>query len=287
MHPPAVLVSILLSKCAQHDKSLEEEPWFDMCKGWKKLPSFYPCPCHPSGKRSGSLSLSLSLFLSPLSVSLSDERGAMIASTTKGPAACVWMRLSFLLSFLLLLLYLSLLTPSDLTYSLFPLCCPPYPSSPPPSPSPSLPALSLAAWCQSLALLLRSSLGPRRYNQGTELKIRKCPCRRDTPDGALWCLLGNLKFICCHTSFYSLPLSLSRALSPSAFSFSSSSSVSPPSSAIMYYSVRKGRNEGKGEERKMHRTSVSESPFLSFIFHVFTLWRRREDIMNHLIFFWL
>ena len=97
------------------------------------MPSFYPCPCHPSGKRSGSLSLSLSLFLSPLSVSLSDERGAMIASTTKGPAACVWMRLSFLLSFLLLLLYLSLLTPSDLTYSLFPLCCPPYPSSPPPT----------------------------------------------------------------------------------------------------------------------------------------------------------
>ena len=232
MHPPAVLVSILHSKCAQHDKSLEEEPWFDMCKGWKKLPSFYPCPCHPSGKRSGSLSLSLSLFLSPLSVSLSDERGAMIASTTKGPAACVWMRLSFLLSFLLLLLYLSLLTPSDLTYSLFPLCffrfplCLPYVMCPtPPPPSPSIPALSLAAWCQSLVLLLRSSLGPQRYNQGTELKIRKCPCRRDTPDGALWCLLGNLKFICCHTSFYSLPLSLSRALSPSAFSFSSSSSV--------------------------------------------------------------
>lgn len=71
-----------------------------------------------------------------------------------------------------------------------------------PAPSPRHPpALSLAAWCHLLVLLLRSSLGPLRYNQGTELKIRKCPCRRDTPDGALWCLLGNLKFICCHTSF--------------------------------------------------------------------------------------
>lgn len=119
-------------------------------KGEKKLPSFYPCPCHPSGKSSGSLSLSLSLFLSLLSISLSDERGAMIASTTKGPAACVWMRLSFLLSFLLLL-YLSLLTPSDLTYSLFP---PPPLFSPHPLP-PFLLYLSLpdaTHWCCSSVL---------------------------------------------------------------------------------------------------------------------------------------
>lgn len=115
--------SILLSKRAQHDKSLKEELWFDMCKGWKKkLPSFYPCPCHPSGKRSGLLPLSLSLF----SISSSDERGTMIAATTKGRAARVWMRHFFLLSFLLLY-YLSLLTLSDLTYSLFPLHYTPLP----------------------------------------------------------------------------------------------------------------------------------------------------------------
>lgn len=75
------------------------------------------------------LLLSLSLF----SISLSDESGAMIASTTKGRAACVWMRLAFLLSFLLLS-YLSLLTPSDLTYSLSFMLHPLHP-----------PALSLAA----------------------------------------------------------------------------------------------------------------------------------------------
>lgn len=194
-----------------------------MCKGWKKLPSFYPCPCHPSGKRSGSLSLSVSLFLSLLSISLSDERGAMIGSTTKGPAACVWMRLSFLPSFLLLL-YLFLLTPSDLTYSLLPL-------RPPPTPYPlihSLPSCSI-----SRCLMPVTGVAPPFFvrasaiQSGMELKIRKCPCRRDTPDGALWCLLWNLKFICCHTWFYSPSLSLS------AFSFSSSSSSSSPASAIM------------------------------------------------------
>lgn len=150
------------------------------------MPSFYPCPCHPSGKGSGSLSLSLSLFLSLFSISLSDERGAMIASTTKGPAACIWMRLSFLLSFLLIL-YLSLLTLSDLTYSLFPLCCPPHPPYPSSPLTLSLPSCSISRCLmpQSVALPLHSSLGPLRYNQGTELKIRKCPCRRDTPDGAL------------------------------------------------------------------------------------------------------
>lgn len=261
-----------------------------MCKGWKKLPSFYPCPCHPSGKRSGSLSVSVSLFLSLLSISLSDERGAMIVSTTKGPAACVWMRLSFLLSFLLLL-YLFLLTPSDLTYSLLPLCHPPRTSSH----VPSLPALSLAAWCYSLALLLRSSLGPQRYNQGMELKIRKCPCRRDTPDGALWCLLRNLKFICCHTWFYSPLLSHSLAHSLTlTLSYSFSFSFFPflllptpllrqvPSCTIQ----QKERNE-ENRERKKHCTSVSERPFLSFIFYVFTFWRRQEDIMNHSISFWL
>lgn len=109
-----------------------------MCAmGEKKLPSFYPCPCHPSGKRSGLRALSLSLF----SISPSDERGAMIASTTKSRAACVWMRLSFLLSFLLLD-YLSLLTPSDLTYSPFPLHPTPlFPPPPLPSSNPRHPIL--------------------------------------------------------------------------------------------------------------------------------------------------
>lgn len=100
-----------------------------MCKGWKKsLPSFYPCPCHPSGKRSGLLPLSLSLF----SISSSDERGTMIAATTKGRAARVWMTPFFLLSFLLLY-YLSLLTLSDLTYSPFSSALQPTPLSPLPS----------------------------------------------------------------------------------------------------------------------------------------------------------
>lgn len=104
------------------------------------MPSFSPCPCHPSGKRSESLSLSLSLLLSPLSISLSDERGAMIASTTKGPDRLCLDEAPFLLSFLLLF-YLSLLTPSDLTYSPFPPCRPPLPLCPP---SPSLSSRSIS-----------------------------------------------------------------------------------------------------------------------------------------------
>lgn len=229
-----------------------------MCKGWKNLPSFYPCPCQPSGKRSGLLSRSLSLF----SISLSDERGAMIASTTKGRAACVWMRLVFLLSFLLLY-YLSVLTLSDLTYSLFPLCCTPL--LVPPSPSTSIPALSLTAWCHSLVLLLRSSLGSLRYNQGTELKIRKRPCRRDTLDGAFWCLLGNLKFICCHTSFYSPSLFLSLVL----FLLLFSPFLRPfPVKCHHVLFSQKERNRGNTEECKMYWTRAVKalSCLLFFIF---------------------
>lgn len=100
--------------------------------GKKKLPSSYPCPCHPSGKRSGLLPLSLSLF----SISSFDERGTMIAATTKGRAARVWMRQCFLLSFLPY--YLSLLTLSDLPYSLFPLHYSPLPTPLSPSSSRSI-----------------------------------------------------------------------------------------------------------------------------------------------------
>lgn len=242
-----------------------------MCKGGKTCPPSIHVPVTPAEKgvdRSHSHCL--------CSLYLSDERGAMIASTTKGPAACVWMRLSFLLSFLLLL-YLCLLTTSDLSHFLFP----PLPHHLFPLPSPSLPAQSFAACCHSLVLLLHSSLGPLRYNQGTELKIRKCPCRRDTPDGTLWCLI-NLKFICCHTSFYSLPPSLSLFL----LLLSPFLRLPPPYLLqVPSCTIQLERNEEKGEERKMHCTSVSESHFLYFIFHVFTLWRRRDDIMNHLIFF--
>lgn len=104
-----------------------------------------------------------------------DERGAMIAPTTKSPAARVWMRLFFLLSFLLLLLSHRLSLSSSPPLISLTLPFPPLPSLylPPPGAT------------RRRRQRHRSSLGPRRYNQGTELKIRKCPCRRDTPDGAL------------------------------------------------------------------------------------------------------
>lgn len=142
---------------------------------------------------------------------------------------------------------------------------------------PLLPALSLAAWRHSLSLLLRSSLGPWRYNQGTELKIRKCPCRRDTLDGALWCLLGNLKFICCHTSFYTLPLPHSLTLSPYAFLSSS------PSSAIMYYSLRKRAGPG-GNTNVKRIVQVFLKALSCLLFFMFCLC---EDRINHWMFFWL
>lgn len=144
------------------------------------MPSFYPCPCHPSGKGSG---LAACAPLSLFSTAPPDERGAMIAPTTKSPAARVWMRLSFLLSFLLLLLlrHLSLSSSPPLISLTLPF--PPLLSSP----LPSLYLLPPGATRRRRKRHHhhRSSLGPRRYNQGTELKIRKCPCRRDTPDGAL------------------------------------------------------------------------------------------------------
>lgn len=147
------------------------------------MPSFYPCPCHPSGKGSG---LAACAPLSLFSTAPPDERGAMIAPTTKSPAARVWMRLSFLLSFLLLLLHHLSLSSSPPLISLT-LLFPPLLSSPLPSlylPPPGA-TRQRRQRRRHRRRHRRSSLGPRRYNQGTELKIRKCPCRRDTPDGAL------------------------------------------------------------------------------------------------------
>lgn len=178
----------------------------------KKLPSFSPCPCHPSGKRSGSPSLSLSLFLSPLSISPSDERRTMITSTTKGPAACVWMRLFFLLSFLLLL-YLFLLNPSDLTYSLLPLCPLHYP------PLHSLPSCSI-----SCCLTPLSSFAPPFFvrasaiQSGYGIKNQKVSLSKRHPG---WCtLMSPLKFEIHMLSHLILfPLSPSLTLSLSFFFF--------------------------------------------------------------------
>lgn len=177
------------------------------------MPSFYPCPCHPSGKRSGSLSVSVSLFLSLLSISLSDERGAMIVSTTKGPAACVWMRLSFLLSFLLLL-YLFLLTPSDLTYSLLPLCHPP-----PLNPPPRLLTRSHPACSISCCLMLLSGVAPPFFvrasaiQSGDGIKNQKVSLSKRHPG---WCtLMSPQKFeihMLSHLILFPLTLSLSHSL---------------------------------------------------------------------------
>lgn len=193
----------------------------------------------------------MSLFLSPLSIFLCDKRGTMIASTTKGPAACVWMRISFLLSFLLHL-YLFLLTPSDLPYSLLT-----------PTPSSLFPApLSLPAWCHSTALLLHSSLGPWQYNQGMELKIRKCPCRGDTRmvhfdvSSKIW----NSYVV---TLDFSLLLSLSSALSPLLF-LRLLLHHQVPSCTIQLERA----NQGK---QKNVKSIVKGFPkTLSFIFYVFT-----------------
>lgn len=196
------------------------------------MPSFYPCPCHPIGERSGSPLLSLSLFLSLLSISPSDERGTMITSTTKTPAACVWMRL-FLLS-LLLLLYLFLLTPSDLTYSLLPL----------------FPPISPHSCSISCCLMPLSSLAPPFFvrasaiQSGYGIKNQKVSLSKRHPG---WCtLMSPLKFE-IHMLSHLILVPLSHSHSLLAFFFF----IFLPfflSSAIMYYSVR----TSKREECKKH-----------------------------------
>lgn len=228
------------------------------------MPSFYACPCHPSGKRTGSLSLSLSLFLSPLSISQSDERGAMIASTTKAPAACVWMRLFFLLSFLLLL-YLSLLTPSDLTYSLFPL-------RRLPSYSPSFPlTLSLPSCSISRCLMPLTGIAPPFFvrasaiQSGNGIKNQKVSLSKRHPGWRT--LMSPRKFeIHMLSHFILFPLPLSLTLSPSAFSLFFASSSSSPSSAIMYYSVRKRERTEKNIKRIVQVFLKALSCLLFFMF---------------------
>jgi len=200
-----------------------------------------------------------------LSISPSDERGAMIASTTKGPAACVWMRLSFLLSFLLLP-YLSLLTPSDLSYSHFPL-------HPLPSPLPPLLLYLSPPDVHSLALLLRFFVRASAIQSGDGIKNQKVSLSRRHPGWRT--LMSPRKFEIHMLSHFILPptpssLSLTHThthtLSPSAFSFSSSSSSSPPSSAVMSYSVRKTENAG---ERKKQVFLKALSCLLFFTFFHF------------------
>lgn len=131
------------------------------------------------------IALALTVSLLHFSISPSDERGAMIASTTKGRAACVWMRLSFLLSFLLLC-YLSLLTPSDLTYSLFPLCYTPLLTL-----SPSLP-LSLLPCSISHSLMPLTGAAPPFFvrastiQSGDGIKNQKVSLSKRHPG---WCTL--------------------------------------------------------------------------------------------------
>lgn len=175
----------------------------------------------------------------------------MIASTTKSRAACVWMRLSFLLSFLLLD-YLSLLTPSDLTYSPFPLH--PTPLFPPPPLLKTLPPSCSISRCLmpltgvAAPFFVRASA----IQSGDGIKNQKVSLSK-RHNG--WCtLMSPWKFeihMLSHFILFPLSPSFSHAISPSVFSFSSPSSCSSsPSSAIMYYSVGKRETKGTGKNVK-------------------------------------
>lgn len=66
----------------------------------------------------------------------------------------------------------------------------------------SLPPLPLShclmpLYCASSPFLVRASA----IQSGYGIKNQKVSLSRRHPDGALWCLLRNLKFICCHTWF--------------------------------------------------------------------------------------
>lgn len=86
---------------------------------------------------------------------------------------------------------------------------------------------------------------------GDGIKNQKVSLSRRHPG---WCtLMSPWKFeIHMLSHFILFPLSLpdSHTISPSVFSFSSPSSSSSPSSAIMYYSVRKREMKGTGKNVK-------------------------------------
>lgn len=133
-----------------------------------------------------------------------------------------------------------------------------------PTPSPRHPpALSLAAWCHLLVLLLRSSLGPLRYNQGTELKIRVSLSERHPG----WCtLMSPWKFeIHMLSHFILVPLT------PHSLTFLL---LFSPLLCLLHQmsscTILLEREKWIGWMLNVFRKGC-ESPFLSFIFYVFTL----------------
>lgn len=135
----------------------------------------------------------------------------------------------------------------------------------PPPPSPLLSSLifpSLYLPLPSATLSGRAPLSPSlgwRYNRGDWIKNQCASLSKGAQDGALWCLFANLKFICCHTSFYS----------PLLFFFGS------------FFSCTHVLCENVNGRRCKSRSHSC----LSFIFHVSTSFGGREEIMNHLICF--
>lgn len=148
--------------------------------------------------------------------------------------------------------------PSDLTYS---------PFSSPPLFSPSL-ALSPAAWRHSPASPTRPPppffVRASAIQSGDGIKNQKVSLSKRHPGWRT--LMSPWKFEIHMLSHFILspphplsPLSHFLSLSLSSLTFSLTlflllfSPSSPPSSAIMYYSVRKrGKRRGRGEECKMH-----------------------------------
>lgn len=79
----------------------------------------------------------------------------------------------------------------------------------PPPPSPLLSSLIFPSLYLPLPRATLSGRAPLSsslgwwYNRGDWIKNQCASLSKGAQDGALWCLSANLKFICCHTSFYS------------------------------------------------------------------------------------
>lgn len=235
-----------------------------MCKGGKNLPSSYPCPCHPSGKRSGSLSLSLSLFLSLLSISVWWKR-SYDRFNNKGPS-CLCLDETLLSS---------LLPPPPLSMSSNHLWSHLLSLSFTPPPPPFLLTLSLPSCSISCCLLPLTGVAPSFFvrpsaiQSGDGIKNQKVSLSKRHPG---WhTLMSPQKFeIHMLSHFILFPPSFTLSLSPSAFSFSSSSSSLSPSSAIMYYSVKK--KETRRKENNVKRIVQVFLKAISFLlFFMFLL----------------